>query len=360
MSTSTLKSSRDNSSIPPPDEAEKKAVDHGATPAEVEEILWLVDFAHVQGITSFGKLAKEISVSESIVSLILRGKYPASISGFCATVKHFREVWTERQELGPVVYVPELSIVRRITQFADLVRTTQQIGIAWGKNQTGKTKALRYYAAGHKLTAYSKLPAGGATKPAMKSLALARGGIPTRKSHEELRERILRAFNPQWLIMADEFHQTIKGRTMKTVTIDRYREVHDDCECGLLLCGTDQLPEMLEDERYKDFLGQIANRGVLRLRIPTEPTARDIELIIKAYGFDGMPSGKVFSKVTAIANENGIGKLSKFFNIARRLAKKGHERLAWKHFATTTATIESWSLGKFTEQPKQLEEGSEE
>lgn len=351
MSKTTSNQSLD-SSIPSADEAERKAVDQGATPDQVEEILWLVDFAATQGITSFGRLAKEIGVSEATVSLVLRGKYGASLSGFCSTIKHFREVWTERQALGPVIFVPELSIVRRITQFADLVRTTQTIGIASGKNQTGKSRAMRYYATLRKLTAYTKLPAGGAMKPAMKSLALARGGIPTRKSSEELRERLLRAFNPQWLVMADEFHQTINGRTLKTVTIDRYREIHDDCECGLLLCSTDQFPDMLEEERYKDFLGQIGNRGVLRMKIPTAPEPKDIELLAKAYGFEGMAAGKVFEKVKTIANENGIGKLSKFFNIARRLASKGHERVAWRHFSSSVATIDSWSIGEFADSKK--------
>jgi DNA transposition AAA+ family ATPase len=362
MSQNTSKTpGPDNSSIPSADDVEKAAIDQGATTEQVEEILWLVDFAQTQGINTFGRLAKEIGISDSSISLVLRGKYKASIAGFCETIRNFREVWTKRQELGPKIFVPELSVVRRITVFADLVRATQQIGIVWGDNQTGKSAAEKHYERTHSTTCYVKLPAGGAVIPSMEALARARGGIKIRVNHWHLRTQLLRRFNPQWLIIADEFHQTVKGRTLKTVTIDRFREFNDDCECGLLLCGTNQLPEALEDETHRHFLGQIGNRGVLRLQIPTAPEPKDIELLVKAYGFEGMPSGKVARSVTAIANERGIGALSKFFIVARRNAKKSHERLAWKHFAITDASIDSWAKGEFGNgnQPKQLPAGDE-
>jgi hypothetical protein len=209
-----------SASIPSADEVEKKVADSGATPEQLEEILWLVDFARTQEANSFAKLAKAIGSSEATVSLVLRGKYGAtkadpekrvSLAGFCETIKNFREIWTERQQLGPVVFVPELSVVRRIDRFATLTRMTQQIGIVWGPNQSGKSKALKYVGQTKKLTAYCKLPAGGGLKDSMKALALARGGIPTRKSSTEMRERLLKAFNPQWLIMATSFIRPSKA-----------------------------------------------------------------------------------------------------------------------------------------------------
>jgi len=360
----------DNSSIPSIDDAEKLAVDQGGSPAEVEEILWLVDFARTQRIQTFAKLAQEMAVSESMISLILRGKYTAGLAGFAATIKHFREVWTERQELGPVVFVPQLSVVKRIQTFAEITRTTQQLGIVWGvgPNQRGISKALKYVAATRKLTAYMRLPAGGGTKPAMKALALARGGIPTRKSHEELRERLLKAFNRFWLIIADDFPRTITGRTIKTVTIERFVELNEDSECGLLLSGSEEFQEAMDDEKYRHILAPLARRGVLRLRIPAAPEPKDIEMLVAAYGFESMPSGKTLTKVQAIANEQGLGNLCRFFNITRRLAKMAKTRIAWKHFTTSVATVDSWSLGQFEEQkdqlpagnaPKQLEDSAE-
>lgn len=341
-------------------DVEAKLADNGASARQLEEILWLSDFAQTQGLKTFAAIAKEIGVSESQVSLVLRGKYSAGLDGFADTIAQFRALWKERQDLGPVVFIPQLSVVKRLTQFADLVRATRQIGIVWGKNQTGKSSALEYYAGQNKLTAFATLPAGGACKPAMKDLALARGGIPVRKSHEELRERILRAFNPQWLVIADEFHQAFKGRTLKTVTIDRFREVRDRCKCGLLICGTDLIVDMMEDELFRDMLGQIGNRGVLRMHIPTAPEPEDIRLLSAAYGFPGEPSGSAAKWVREIAHENGISKLSAFFVVARMLASKSKARLTWRHFETARATLASWEKGDFhagERKPKQLVSG---
>lgn len=343
--------SPDNSnSIPSADEIEKKVLDAGATPDELEEIMWLADYAATHKITDFAAIGKAIGVSAATVSKVLRGKYEAGLASFCATIQNFRAQAKEQQDLGPLVFVPKLSVVRRVDQFCEITRATKQIGIIWGKNQSGKSEALKYYAATHPMTAYVKLPAGGATKPSMKKLAQARGGIPTRKSYEELREVILKRFNPLWLPIADEFHQTIKGRAFKTVTIDRFREVRDDCGCGLVICGTDQIPEMMEDERFKDFLGQVGNRGVLRMFIPTAPTDKDIVLLYEAYGFKARPGGDTAAHVRSIATANGIGKLSCYFAMARRLANKAHQKVDWDYFDTTYDTLTDWAEGKFQEE----------
>ena len=265
----------DNSaSIPTPEEVEKKLTDRGVAPELIEDVLWLVDHAHSRRLKNFAEVAKETAFSTATISKVFRGKYDADLASFCSQVRHFRAVWTERQAYGVEPYVAELSVVKRITAFSKMIRKNGEIGIIWGKNQSGKTKALKYVAAVELMTAYAKLPAGGATKPSMKAIARARGGISTRKSHEEMRDMLLARFNHLWLLLIDEFHQTVKGRTIKTVTIDRIREFNDDCGTPIVLCGTDIVPDMMEDERYKDFLGQISNRGVFRLQIPPAPEER--------------------------------------------------------------------------------------
>lgn len=336
-------------SIPAAADLEKTFLDAGATADQIDDVLWLADYAATNKITTFAALGKAIGVSSATVSKVLRGKYEAGIGSFCATIENFRAQSKEQQDLGPLVFVPQLSVVRRVTQFCEITRATKQIGIMWGKNQSGKTKALEHYARTHPMTAYCKLPAGGSTKVSMKKLALARGGISVRKSYEEMREMILERFNPLWLPIADEFHQTIKGRSFRTVTIDRFREVRDDCGCGLVICGTDQIPEMMDDPRFKDFLGQVGNRGVLRMFIPTAPTDKDIVLLYEAYGFTSKPAGITATNIKTIATENGIGKLSGYFAMARRLANKAHTRVEWEHFDTTHATLASWAEGKFEE-----------
>jgi DNA transposition AAA+ family ATPase len=356
-------------SIPSADAVEQTLETMGVPTAQIEEILWLVDFARAQRINSFSALAKEVGVSEATISTILRGKYGAtkaepekraSLAGFCNTIENFRRLWIERQAIGQEPWVPELSIVKRIYPFCDLVRAANQIGIIWGPNQSGKSKTLEHYANDrdgngrsiHPLTAYASLPPGGACVPSMHEIAAARGGISTRKRHAEMRNMILRRFHSGWLLIVDEFHQTLKGRTFKNETIDRIREIHDRCKCPVILCGTDVVPEMMEDPRFKDFLGQIGNRGVLKLRIPPAPEPKDIELLARAYGIDHAPDEKAAKIAKQIGDENGISKLTDYFKVARQLAGKAHERLAWKHFVITHSTLDSWSKGQFSDGKK--------
>jgi len=359
MSQNTSKKSPDNSgagnSIPSADAVERTLEELGVPPAQAEEVLWLVDFARAQRINSFSALAKEVGVSEATVSLVLRGKYKAELANFCGTIENFRRLWIERQAIGQEPWVPELSIVKRIYPFCDLVRAANQIGIIWGPNQSGKSKTLEHYAGDrdgnrrsiHPLTAYASLPPGGACVPSMQEIAAARGSISTRKRHAEMRNMILRRFHSGWLLIVDEFHQTLKGRTFKNETIDRIREIHDRCKCPVILCGTDVVPEMMEDPRFKDFLGQIGNRGVLKLRIPPAPEPHDILLLARAYGIDHPPDKNAARIAKQIGDENGISKLTDYFKVARQLAGKAHERLAWKHFVITHSTLESWSKGEF-------------
>jgi hypothetical protein len=172
-----------------------------------------------------------------------------------------------------------------------------------------------------------------------------------------MRDMLLARFNHLWLLLIDEFHQTVKGRTIKTVTVDRIREFNDDCGTPIVLCGTDIVPDMMEDERYKDFLGQISNRGVFRLQIPPAPEERDILLLVKAYGFDTAPTGEAAAIVKAIANEKGLGKLTKYFKASRSLATGARTRLTWKHFLTMSDSADSWALGQFGQDKKRLTNG---
>lgn len=335
-------------SIPSPEEVSANLF--GRAASQVDEVVWLTDFARLRQITTFGQLAKETGLSESTVSLVLRGKYNAELAGVAATIKNFRELWTERQAIGQEPWVRELSIVKRIYPFLDLVRTVNQIGIIWGENQSGKSETLSHYAKEKPLTAYAELPPGGAVVPSMQEIARGRGGLSSKK--RDLRDMLLRRFHPQWLLIVDEFHQTVKGQRLKAETIDRIREIHGRCKCPVVLCGTETLPEMMDELMHKKFLGQIGNRGCLRLRIPTAPEWNDILLLARAYGIQGEPPKRAADIARQIGNENGISKLTDYFKIARQLAAKAHRPIEWSHFVTTHATIDSWSKGEFGDENK--------
>jgi hypothetical protein len=338
--------------LPQLESVETALIKSGTDPEDIEPVLWLIDWAQSREIRNLSALSREVNLDAAIISRVFRGNYQGSIANIAGRIRHFRQLWTERQDWAEEIFVPELSIVQRLSKFAELVRATGQIGIVFGPNQSGKTTALEHLARTGAMIAYAKLPAGGGLKLSVHAIAKARGGISTRKDPIELRDMLLRRFNRQWLLVIDEFHQTMVGRKLMTLTIERIREFYDISKTPLLLCGTDLVPEMFEDPRLKYFLGQIANRGVLKMRIPPAPTSRDIRLLIKAYGFDSSSSSSSIpldtkKRIDQIAQTYGIGRLTKYFQIARRLAAKKKERITWDHFARTYDTLSSWSRGQF-------------
>jgi DNA transposition AAA+ family ATPase len=335
--------------FPTPDVVEHNLVETGASEEQIGNVLALLDFAQSQKIKNFTQLGKRVGVNSTTISRVFRGKYDANLESICKQIRHFLSLWKDRQAWGEEIFIAQLSVTRRLTKFAQLVRAAGQIGIVWGPNQTGKSKALQYIAQQTPSTAYAELLDGGGLKDSLDVIARARGGIPTRKSSVELRRMILRRFNRLWLLIVDEFHQTLVGRTLKMVTIECVRKIHDISKTPLLLCGTDIMADMWEEPKFKDFLGQISNRAPMRMRIPQAPTAKDVELLIHAYGFSTAPNSDAEKKIKTIANEHGIGILARYFQVSRFLANNAHERIGWKHFITTEATLASWAKGEFNE-----------
>jgi DNA transposition AAA+ family ATPase len=240
-------------------------------------------------------------------------------------------------------FVEELSVVQDIVAFCEMSRATRQLAIVWGENQSGKSRALSHYAATRADTVLVRLPAGGSTGKSMAALARA-CGVAHRRSDDLLRERILERFTPASLLIVDEFHQAVNGRTIRTVTVDRLREIHDLCGCGVVLCGTHVVAEMIEDARFQRFLGQVDNRGALRLNIPKAPTRRDRERLAAAYELPA-PERETAKLVKEICDRNGIARLTDYFKIARRLAIKGGQPLTWSHFNLTHTTLKAWAAG---------------
>lgn len=327
----------------PTDEAAReKMTAKGYAEDIIGDALWLLAHARERGLGSYGELGGIIGYDGTVISRILRGSYAASPQTFVEKVRSFRAIHTQRLSYGEEPFVEALSVVTTLRARCDITRSAQMMSMVWGRNQTGKTSALKHIAASVPDTVYWKIPAGGAVNASIRALARA-CGISARKSADEAWGRILRRFTPQSLLIVDEFHQALIGRTLKLVLIEKVREIHDDCKCGVLLCGTDVLKDRFEKEDLREFLGQIANRGVVKQFIPVSPTAGDIAKLVHAYGFPPARRGCAgAAKAAEIARAHGIAKLTDYCKMARRLAASAGQPLSWEHFLTAVETLTAW------------------
>lgn len=330
------------------------------TAPQIDAVLGLLNHGRQEKITHVSTLAKKLNVHPTTVSRLFAGTYgltkvegelqrTATLDSIISKVTHFLELQDKRKQMfGDTPVVRDLRVVKDVTDFCDLTRATATMSVLYGPNQSGKSWALeKIYtpANNHGRTVYvSMLDSGGTTKLFMEDLLRA-CGISERKSYGDMKRRIYRYFDPQTLLIVDEYHQTLVGRTIKMTTIEFIRAIYEKCGCGIVLCGTDIVPDMFEDPRFKKFLGQTSNRGALRRLIPATPYSEDVVELCRAYGF-GVPAGEAKTIVDTIARTNGIGKLCRYLQMSRRLAHKQGGKPTWDHFLATKATLDSWARGE--------------
>ncbi len=309
-----------------------------ATEAQIDTALWLLATARTLGLTTFGAIGQLVKLDGSVISRYLRGRYEADLASLTARIERFREDWNAQQRLGDMPFVAELSVVRKIAQFAEMTRLTRQMSRLWGNSQTGKTWALEHVAADPaKDTIFWPLAESGREGESIDALATA-CGVPLGKSSAEKRERIRRRITPQTLLIVDEFHEAFIGRSLKMGLIEFIRRTKDLCGCGVLLCGTHVFVEMLASPKFADFLAQTRRRGVLEMEVPTAPEPGDLALLYTAYRLPE-PEGRAAEFTKKISAADGIGTLTKWFQVARMLAMNDRAELTWEHFTKTIDTF---------------------
>lgn len=335
--------------LPAGDNVKQALARAGATDPQIDSVLWLLTYGRQEKVSSTSALARRLNVSASTLGRVFAADYGAELTNIISKIDHFRKLATERREFGDHVVVTDLRVVEDITSLCELTRVSQTMAMLFGPNQSGKSWALKkIYAPAHNhgRTVYvSLLESGGATRLFLQDLLVA-CGISDRKAYGEMKQRLFRYFDPQTLLIVDEFHQTMIGRTLKMTTIEAIRAIHEKCGCGVVLCGTDILPDMFNDPRYHKFLGQTANRGVLRRLIPAKPYPEDVTALLKAHGLSRAPEGDAKKIVDGITGNEGIGKLCKYLKMSRRLASKRRVPVDWNHFLETHATLKSWERGE--------------
>lgn len=330
--------------LPTPEDVISNLAARNIPQEHVDELLWLLAESRRRGLTNFEAIGKFIKRDGTMISRALRGKYEASLAPLAADIRELRERSEQKLEMEDI-FVPDLTIVKSITNFCDLVRDTHQIGIIWGKNQSGKSTASEYYANTHADTIRFKVPPGGGTNKTMSALAEA-CGVSSRKGDVEMWKKIKQRITRNTLLIPDEFHQAVHvGRKVQTITVDRIRELHDDKGCGVCCIATEHTIAAMEEPKLKEFLGQFDNRGALRMCLPGGPGEGDLEKLYAAYGLPN-PKGESAKIAESVAHSNGISRLTDYFKIAWRLASKKGESLTWEHVLITHAAIKTWAAPK--------------
>jgi DNA transposition AAA+ family ATPase len=328
-----------------PEAIRQRYLARGGTPElEVVTIVEFFRFAVSRGAASFAAAGKLIDLHESTVSKLARAAYDTSTTRICATIRAaLKQVAMHVVRMD--VPVVETSVFTNVCRLVSLIKATRLMGLLYGPSHAGKTTALKHCGRTMKRVHYWRMPAGGSTGRFVAG-ALAELGRSTRQSYKDGVQAILASLTPEDVVIVDQFHSTVVGRSLQTVTIDLTMEIHDETGCGMVLCGTDAIPKAFRDERLKSFLGQIANRCTKRMLIEGSMPEADLLLTWEAYGFAPLErGGKAHKKMLRLSAEQSYGTVCHLLQEARMLARGKKEAPGAEHFLSIVETTEECARG---------------
>jgi DNA transposition AAA+ family ATPase len=153
------------------------------------------------------------------------------------------------------------------------------------------------------------------------------------------------------VLILDELHELLYTyrRASFFACIEVIREIYDEVECGMILCGTKLLEEGLQAGKDRE-MQQIMRRGVHRVSLPDMPTRGDLAAILKANGLEFPDKAarvtvqrieeRPYELLRMLAKRAGLKAITERLRYARKLASRRNKDLAWEHFVEAHLTIE--------------------
>lgn len=187
-----------------------------------------------QGVFTQKTLATRCAVSQTVISLWLKGEYTGDTAKLEAKLAEILELKSEQQSyqklnLGYVT----TSVTQRVCNIAKMCQLNSDIGVAYGLAGLGKTTAIRHYAKTNPGVIIIDPDENASAKAVVEDLAEALG-IKSAKPREMNKEIIRRLKDSGCLVIIDE------SENLKPLCFRTLRKFHDRCDFtfGLLFIGT--------------------------------------------------------------------------------------------------------------------------
>jgi len=304
-------------------------------------IWWYFNYSKEQGF-NLTTCAAEIGYSDGTTPWrVFNGKYEANLSNFCDKVTAFKKIADERGDLKKSFFV-DTTCSKKVFQICHAARISQTIAWIFGDSQIGKTASLKEYTRqnNHGQTIYVRLPASAGVQLVMKSIARA-CHVSADTSLDNIRRRVLSAIDHNMLLIIDELHQvfTSYNSSSQIKVMELLREIQDETECGLVLCGTHVLKKEVEEGKLTLVLEQLRRRGTLRLELPDRPGKKDIQAIANRFDLPA-PTEREIKVIREMVSISGLGMYIKFLQAGNNLASKAKETMTWDHFIDAFVIIQ--------------------
>ena len=229
---------------------------------------------------SQSRIAKELGVSKSTVSLFLGGTYSGNNLELARNVEQLLNMGAARQATAQV---PEICLKVRntveIEQTARIAHIQRNIVLIYGPAGCGKSTALKHYASTNRSVVYVEADATVNTVRSILKLILLAMGEEGRGSTADLMQRILAKLigTSQMLILDEAQHLSERS-------FDAIRAINNKANIGIVYAGNPSILKRMYGRQAEEF-DQVYSRTTYKCCLNNAFTKEDIAAIYAGFGF---------------------------------------------------------------------------
>jgi hypothetical protein len=275
--------------------------------------------------------------------------------GVAKSIERAVNLMSERKLLEETGFV-ETRLSKIIFRYCTFAAVNQRIVRIYGRTHDGKTTALKAFAKTYKngQPLYIRLPSSASYLVAAKQFAKAVGYHQV-KTNEAVRDAVLGTIKSGHTLLIDEAHQpfTTYGSGHARRVIEFIREIHDNCHCGIVFCGTQTLRENLMRSDDALLFKQLIQRSPTCL----DTTHTDAGDFRPGFGKGGLadlakiadsfhletPPDDIVDLIKKIVSGDSTGRLFHLLTGASNRAKALGEIITWDHFRDTYKNLNEFA-----------------
>jgi|SRR5581483_6785785 len=308
-----------------------------ALPADLQALLlWFHQHCLDEGL-SLKEAGEALGYDTSTVWRILKGTYEGSWPNTAARIKSYQRIANDRSGIQRANFA-ENSISRLIWAGLDYAVANNSLTLVVGESGQGKTLAAEAWRDrnNHGRSVMVEVPPIGGAKMLLRCIADA-VGVNKNLAQDQMLEAIIRAFNPNRILILDEARRLLPGDTrgdVNPVKLEIIRYIHDRTKCAVALIATQRFDDTLKklSYQYEQILGRIGQPVRLFRRIEL----KDVLPILGQYF--KKPSQSLLDAAAQIVNEQGrLRVLCELLKVATRISSKHRQDLSEEHFFKAVA-----------------------
>lgn len=301
-------------------------------PAEVQEsLLWFHQHVLDERLT-WPQATEALGYERTVVFRALKGTYEGSWANIHKAIQSYKRIAIERAGIQRAGFADN-SISRLIHAGLDYAMANNSITLVVGESGQGKTVACEAWRDrnNHGRSVLVEVPPIGGSRALLRCLAEA-VGVNRSQPQDQMLEALVRAFNPNRMLIIDEARRLLPADTrgdVSPVKLEVIRYLHDRTKCAVALIATQRFDDTLKklSYQYEQVLGRIGQPVRLFRKVERKDTLPIVGQYLKR------PSERVLALCDEIANQQGrLRVMGELFKVASRIASKSKQPLAEDHF----------------------------